>query len=512
MKKLLVLLLSGILTLSCLITSASAAGVNSDLNGAAKHLKSKFGLEDPLKEFKVLRVTGDELGYKHVKLQQIVEGIPVYGGEYIVHFNNKGDVYSDTGKFFEKARGFKSKGEYINKKQAIGIAEEAVGYSEEDSKKAINQADSVSADLYLYNFNGEFIPVYIVRINWLHEDSFGDWRVFVNAYTGEVVRKYDSIEYPKPSGGTVSGTAVTGTGTGVLGDSKAINLTLSSTTYYLQDISKPMSGYILTYNANNKTRLPGTLMSDSDTLWNSTVQYAGVDANYYAGAVYDYYYSKFQRNSINNSGMSIKSTVHYGVDYVNAFWNGSQMVYGDGDGVEAIALSGALDVVAHELTHGVNSYEANLEYQDQSGALSESFSDVFGTAVEFSVQPEKADWLIGEDIWTPAIEGDALRSMEDPTLYGDPDNMDDYVVTTSDNGGVHTNCGIPNKAAYLVGSTIGVDKMEKIYYRALTAYLTTTSDFSDCRAALLQSAADFYGAGSGEYIAVSNAFDAVGIY
>jgi len=515
MKKTFTLFMAVVLIVSMLSMTLVAAA-QDDLGGTEKLLKAKFGLDDPGKHFKKVKVESDELGYKHVKLQQISEGIPVYGGEYMVHFDNEGSIYFDNGKFHEKAMNFKAKGKFIKEKEAIQVAKEDIGFTEEASDETeMLQPDSFDAELYLYNVNDEYIPVYLVKVNWLHQDSFGDWRVFVNAYNGKVVHKYNAIKYEKPDtsvNATVTGTPVTGTGTGVLGDTKSINLLLSSGIYYAQDITKPMIGNIRTYTANNRNRLPGTQMTDTDTVWDSSVQRAAVDAHYYAGATYDYYYNMFGRNSLDNAGMSLISTVHYGVDYVNAFWNGSQIVFGDGDGVLSVELSGSLDVIAHELTHGVDSYEADLVYQDQSGALSESFSDLMGTAVEYVVQPQQFDWLMGEDIWTPAIAGDALRSMEDPTIYGDPAHMDDYVYTSSDNGGVHTNCGIPNKAAYLVGSTIGVEKMARIYYRALSVYLVATSDFSDCRAAAIQSAADLYGAGGTEYNAVVNAFNAVGIY
>jgi len=501
-----------VLMVSLLSMTFVTAAQDDDLEGSENLLKAKFGLNDPAKHFKKVKVKSDELGYKHVKLQQISEGIPVYGGEYMVHFDNSGNVYFENGKFHEKAMNFKAKGKFIKDEEAIQIAKEDIGFKEEASGETeMLQQDSFDAELYLYNVNDEYIPVYLVTVNWLHQDSFGDWRVFVNAYNGEVVDKYDAIAYGKPSKPT-TGTPVTGTGIGVLGDSKSINLLQSGSTYSMEDKTKPMTGTIKTYTANNGTRLPGTLMTDTDTTWNSSVQKAAVDAHYYAGATYDYYHNMFGRNSLDNAGMSIISTVHYSVNYVNAFWNGKQIVFGDGNGVDSVELSGSLDVIAHELTHGVNSYEANLVYRDQSGALSESFSDTMGTAIEFAVQPQKADWLLGEDIWTPYINGDALRSMKDPTIYGDPAHMDDYVYTTSDNGGVHTNCGIPNKAAYLVGSSIGAEKMAQIYYRALSVYLISTSNFSDCRAALIQSATDLYGAGGTEYNAVADAFDAVGIY
>lgn len=499
-----------ILIVGVFSTNLVGAVPDDGVSGAANHLSEKFKVADASKEFKVKKVNFDELGYKHVKVNQMVEGIPVYGSEYIVHFDQNGNVYAGNGRFEEKAKDFKAKGSFIKEKEAIQAAAIDTGYIAGESDY---QEDMTAAELYLYQVNDEFIPVYLVKLNWLHEDSFGDWRVFVSAYTGEVVDKYSNIQTGKPGGGgTPTGTNEVGTGVGVLGDSKAVNTILSNGAYYLIDKTKPMTGSITTYNAQNGTRLPGAYMTDTDNTWNTSTHKAAVDAHVYAGQTYDYYSNLFGRNSIDNKGMTIKSTVHYSRNYVNAFWNGIQFVYGDGDGVNAVELSGALDVVAHEYTHGVTSYEADLEYRNQSGALNESMSDVFGTAVEFYYQGSKADWLVGEDVWTPNKQGDALRSMENPTLYGDPDHMSKYVNTTSDNGGVHTNSGIPNKAAYLVGSKIGTEKMARIYYRALANYMTITTNFSQARALLLQSAADLYGAGSIEYNAVKTAFDSVGIY
>ncbi|MDF2522311.1 MAG: bacillolysin [Clostridia bacterium] len=508
-KKLLLLLLAVIMVSTLIAAPILSASPDKDVDKANVFLKEKFKLDNAEQNFRTMKVKTDELGFTHVKLQQVVDSIPVFGNEYLVHFDKDNNVYASNGEFDIDARNYKTKGDFIKAKDAMEIAKKDVGYAEGSE---INQEDIITADLYLYKSAEEYIPVYLVRVSWMHEDSFGDWKVMVDAVEGNVVDKFDGIKYggnntDKP----VTGTNAIGTGTGVLGDTKTINLTLSSGLYYLQDNTRATYG-IFTYNANNRTRLPGTLMSDTDTTWNSSVQYAGVDAHYYVGKVYDYYKNIHSRNSLNNAGLALKATVHYKIDYVNAFWNGTQIVFGDGDGVQSLPLSGGFDIVAHELTHGVDSYEADLLYQDQSGALSESFADTLATAAEYYAQPAQFDWLIGEDVWTPAISGDALRSMEDPTLYGDPAHMNDYVYTSADYGGVHTNSGIPNKAAYLVGSNIGVDKMGKIYYRALSTYLISTSDFSDCRAACLQSAADLYGANGTEYNAVVNAFDAVGIY
>lgn len=233
---------------------------------------------------------------------------------------------------------------------------------------------------------------------------------------------------------------------------------------------------------------------------------AAVDAHYYAGEVFDYYYDTFGRVSYDNQGADIRSTVHYGSNYNNAAWTGNQMIYGDGDGSTFTYLSGADDIVAHELTHAVTDTTAELVYENQSGALNESFSDVFG----FFVDSE--DWLMGEDVYTPGTSGDALRSLSNPNAYNQPDHMDEYRnlpnTESGDWGGVHINSGIPNKAAYYTINSIGISKAEDIYYRALTVYLTPSSNFSSARQALIQSAQDLYGSQAAN--AVSNAWSNVG--
>ncbi len=500
MKKSLVLVLTIMLAATLAFTPLVSADPGGTVENAQKFLKENFDLKEQEEAFKLLKEKTDDLGYTHVKLQQMVNGIPVYGSEYIVHFDKEKNIYTSNGKFDIKAKDYKQKGDFIKAEDAIEIAKNDVSYEK-------GEDDLINAELYLYEVNGEYIPVFLVRVNWLAESSFGDWRVFVDAASGKVVHKYNSIKFGKPT----NGTNVIGTGTGVLGDTKTVNLLQSGSTYYLQDMTRTTGG-IFTYNAANGTRLPGTLMTDTDAVWNATTQRAAVDAHFYVGKTYDYYKNVLGRDSYDDNNAAIKASVHYYTNYVNAFWDGRQIVFGDGDGYNSLALSGGLDIIAHELTHAVDSYEADLIYQNQSGALSESFSDVMATAVEFYAQPSHADWLMGEDVWTPGTPNDALRSLSNPSAYGDPEHMDDYYYTTSDNGGVHTNCGIPNKAAYLVGNAIGADKMGKIYYRALSTYLVSSSDFSACRVALLQSATDLYGSNGTEYNAIVNAFNAVGIY
>jgi Zn-dependent metalloprotease len=196
------------------------------------------------------------------------------------------------------------------------------------------------------------------------------------------------------------------------------------------------------------------------------------------GTTYDFYWETLRRNSIDDQGMPLNGHVHYGSRFNNAFWDGQRMVFGDGDGVVFNRLTIAIDIMGHELTHGVTEKEAQLIYQDQSGALNESVSDVYGSLVKQYNKGKQAageaDWLIGEGIWANPDRGKALRSMRDPgsAFDGDtqPGHMNDYVNTIDDNGGVHINSGIPNKAFYLAATEMGGyagSKAGPIWYAAL---------------------------------------------
>lgn len=463
-----------------------------DVKDFLKANKDMFKLDS--NEFEVTKVNTDKLGMKHYRTQYFVDGIPVYGSEMMVHVDKDGNVYALNGEAEPtvKVKNFKSEVK-LSSANAAAVAEKAIDVQLDNSIEP-------TAELYLYEVEKEYKPVYIVNISFI--DPYpAYWHIYVDAKTGKVIKKNNEVRYDGPT---------TGSGVGVDGVTKTLNTYLSSGSYYLYDTTKAMSGIIKTYTANNGTSLPGSYVTDADNNFNASTQEAGVDAHYYAGLTYDYYYNTHGRNSYDNNGSDIISTVHYDSNYNNAFWNGSQMVYGDGDGSTFIELSGGLDIIAHELTHAVTEYSANLEYHNQSGALNESFSDVFGVLVEGDTN----DWLIGEDIYTPGTPGDALRSMSNPELYNQPAHMDDYYNSPDtyygDWGGVHTNSGIPNKAFYLVATDIGFAKSGDIYYRALTQYLTSTSEFVDARAALEQCAIDLYGQGA-ELTAIEDAFDAVGI-
>jgi Zn-dependent metalloprotease len=246
------------------------------------------------------------------------------------------------------------------------------------------------------------------------------------------------------------------------------------------------------------------------------------------GATYAFYWEVFQRDSIDDQGLPLVGVVHYGENYDNAFWDGQEMVFGDGDGEVFNRFTIALDVIGHELAHGVTEDEAAIEYSDQPGALNESLSDVAGSMVKqykLGQLAADADWLIGAGLLTADVNGVALRSMKAPgTAYDDPqlggkdpqpDHMDGYVQTTSDNGGVHINSGIPNHAFYLAAIALGGHSWEKagrIWYEALRDPATTsTPQFADFAATTVQVAARLYGAGGAEAGAVADAWSGVGI-
>ncbi|MFN3923845.1 MAG: M4 family metallopeptidase, partial [Pseudarthrobacter sp.] len=243
------------------------------------------------------------------------------------------------------------------------------------------------------------------------------------------------------------------------------------------------------------------------------------------GHTHRLYADVFGRNSIDGRGLPLNATVHFGQLYDNAFWDGKQMVFGDGDGEVFERFTKSLSVIGHELAHGVTQYSAALVYRNQAGALNESMSDVFGALVEQYVNNQsaaEASWLIGEGIFTPDVEGRALRSLRAPgTAYDDdvlgkdpqPDSMDTYVRTSADNGGVHINSGIPNRAFYLVAESLGGnawDSPGRIWYEALTGgSLPPAATFRVFARATAASAMELFGSGSPEHDAVQLAWETV---
>ncbi len=369
---------------------------------------------------------------------------------------------------------------------------------------------------------------------------------FVNARDGSIALEFSDRK---------TQTAV-GVSQGVLGDSKKIAVSPETGRFTTVDRLRPP--VITTYDMQgNPTRAidylnevvqlgPNDLGSDTDNRWTDG---ALGDAHVYAGWTYDYYFKRFGRRGLDNGNIRINALVHlvkrsdFSFDYFNRYPDFFANAFYNGDGVIAFGeglppnvtlggqvwdfLAGALDVVGHELSHGVTDYSSNLIYRNESGALNESFSDMMGTSIEFFFQPTgggsmQADYLIGEDVVRPG----GLRSMSNPGVFGDPDHYSKRFLGPQDNGGVHINCGIPNQAFYLAieGGTnrtsgLSVDgvgaanreQIEKVFYRAFTQFLPASATFAVARAATIQAAVDLYGGSSAAARAVTQAWTAVGV-
>lgn len=378
-------------------------------------------------------------------------------------------------------------------------------------------------------------------------DNADIMQYFLDAESGDVLMAYSDRQAQSAVGRAV----------GVLGDNKKISVSSSTTGYVLMDRLRPplietddMKGdpfRTLSYVNGMIALNSSDVAADDDNNWTDGVVN---DAHVYAGYTYDYYFKRFGRRGLNDNNIRIRSlanpvrrtqadmTQYFGRFpdfFTNAFYaGGGNMVYGVGlppgvtiGGQTWNSLSGALDVVGHELTHGVTEFSSNLIYRNESGALNEAFSDIMGTSIEFFFQPAgsgdlKADYLIGEDVVKPG----GLRSMENPQAYGDPDHYSKRFLGTSDNGGVHSNSGIANQAFYLAieggtNRTSGLavqgvgganrEQIEWIFYRAFTSMLPTNATFSQARAATIQAARDRYGANSNAERALTQAWTAVGV-
>lgn len=309
-----------------------------------------------------------------------------------------------------------------------------------------------------------------------------------------------------------------GTASGVTASNLVKEATYIPGNYRLRQYGR--GGGIATYDSKNGNSFPlSTDFVDEDTNFNSANAAAGVSVHWALEKTYDYYLSAFNRNSVDNNGAKLIGYAHFSDQWFNAQWDGTRMSFGDGTNNSNPLVS--IDIVAHEMTHGVTQYTANLVYLDEYGALNESFSDIFGTAVEFSALGSSANWFIGEG-------GVRLRSMSNPKQYGQPDTYrgQNWEFGSDDNGGVHTNSGIQNYWYYLLcegGSGIndnsfpysvtgiGMDAASKIAYHNLAYYLVPFSEYSDARLGSIYAAKDLYGENSIEYNSVIDAWNAVGV-
>ena len=346
---------------------------------------------------------------------------------------------------------------------------------------------------------------------------------FVDAHTAEIVEQYDNLH--------------TGTGSSLYRGTLTIPTLSVGNTRYMEDTTRRVG----TFDFRNGTA-SAFRSTDADDIWNAANQRAAVDAHAATVAVMDYLRAVHGRTGIdgrggpgviasaNNVSTLQVSGVHFGVNYNNAFWDGQKIILGDGDGTTFGPLV-ALDIIAHEWIHGLTQYTANLTYNGESGALNESFSDVFGAMIERAVTGETANtWKIGEAAFTPAVPGDALRYLNNPrqganlgyTADDQPDHYLDRYTGTQDNAGVHVNSGIANYAFYLTakggthrrGGTatgIGADAAARIWYRALTTYMTSSTNFAAARTATMNAARDLFGLQSASQIAVQQAWCLVGV-
>ncbi|MEM7372745.1 MAG: M4 family metallopeptidase [Bacteroidota bacterium] len=493
-------------------------------------IKADLNISAPDQEFSMKEVREDVQGYTHVRLQQMYQGIPVYGAELMVHFSPSSEVrmggrYQSTPALSDLTPDFVEDSAKALVLRAV--KEHTVVHELEQQWKDVYNYSEPQTTLVLYRPNDGRIGPHrltwhvMVRPNVLHR-----WEYFIDAETGEVVREFSSHC-------TITGD--TGTGTDLNGTLQDLNISNFSGTYSLWDVSKDMytdhnnnnqpddgEGFILTLDMNNDQ--PGQnanvtyITSQNKNSWDA----AGVSAHVNAGKCYDYFRSKHGRSSINGQGGDIISIINVANPNTptaqpmdNAFWSGGLMFYGAGN-TDFTHLAGALDVAAHEMTHGVVEATANLEYQGQSGALNESFADIFGVMVDLG------DWQLGEDVVKQNAfpGGIALRDMSDPHQGGNnlnspgwqPSHMNEYWPDPNDqdHGGVHVNSGIVNHAFYLFATANGMNetKAEKVYYEALQN-LTRSSQFIDCRLEVIAAAKQIYG--QNEADAAANAFFQVGI-
>jgi Zn-dependent metalloprotease len=450
-------------------------------------------IDNPKNHFQLMKTYTDEFSMTHYRLQEIHLGVPVYGSDQTIHINSNGMVTTFIGQVIPNIHLKRfADTKHISSSKAISI-------SKTNIKGARNYLYAPTSTLIIYPHNHKLVYAYQVKIAYQSPQPTV-WQYFIDASSGKVIHKINILD------------KLTGKGTGVKGDEKTFETSKKESLYYLDDRIRNVSTYDVNHQNENSPIMTGELVSSPNNYFTDG---SAVDAHAYAEKTFDFYKKTFHRNSFDDKGGPIKSYIHVGTKWNNAAWDGEKMLYGDGDGKLFSPLPGGLDVIAHELTHAVTQNTANLQYQEESGALNESMSDIMAVMVDSD------DWLLGEDVFTPKKSGDAIRSMSDPKKYDQPDHYEDRYIGFEDNGGVHINSGINNKAAYLIaaGGThhgvsikgIGRLKTSSIYYRALTLYLTSSSDFSMMKDAAILAATDLYGANSKEVATVQQAYQAVGI-
>ena len=502
--------------------------------------KSLMDIKEPATEWELISSNSDDLGMSHLKFQQMYKGIPIYGSEVIVHGDEKG-MNAVNGRYLATPE-LEDITPSLSADQALSTSNHDLGeiVKMENDKFGIFDKMKSKTELVIYNDKEEVKLAYHVTA---YKDIVGRWEYMVDAKSGEILQKHESIcklhnhklgHKCKHTEAAAPVPPVISNSPDLFGNTQMINTFQSGSNFFMIDAARTQMfdavnssmpndpvGTIWTIDAFDTS--PQNSNFEYDHVKSSSInfpnQQRGVSAHVNGGKAFDYFINVHQRLSINGQGGNIISLVNVadedggGMD--NAFWNGVAMFYGNGrTGFNSLARG--LDVAGHEMTHGVIQSTANLQYMGESGALNESFADVFGVMID------RDDWLIGEDVVKlSSFPTGALRSMIDPhngAAQGDfgngfqPKKYSERFTGSQDNGGVHINSGIPNHAFYLFANNnaVGKAKAEKVYYRALTMYLTKSSQFVDARAATVRAAQDLYG--ESEVNALRSAWDQVEVF
>ena len=485
--------------------------------------KNILKITDPESEFQIISSNQDESGNSHVRFQQYYMGLEVWAKDVYVHLDPYGNISSFNGRYKETPSGIVNTFSKISQDDAAGTAlndlslKMTIETISDNFKQLLDYDEPKKKKIIWYDTFKQPHLVFLVEIRPNIKD---DWYYFIDAQTGFILNKYNNSKADGP---------VQSSGKDLNNVTRTLGAYLSNGTYYLLDASQPM------YNATN-SKIPtdpvGAIecldIQNKDFTSTSSLYYVTsannswtplqVSTQYNASTTYNYFRTTFNRNSIDNAGMSIYSVIHVtenGQPMDNAYWNGAFLCFGDGN-TYFKPWPGTLDLSAHEVTHGVTQYSANMEYQYQSGALNESMSDVFGAMVE------RKNWQLGEEIVKnyQYFPSGALRDISNPHNGGSssndacwqPRDMNEYVNTDQDNGGVHVNSSIPNYAFYYVATNQSKEKAEKIWYKALTEYMTRSSQFIDARLTTIKAAEALYGASSSEVTTVKAAWDNVKVF
>ncbi len=491
------------------------------LRGVQGHLQVK----DPAYEFYISETSKDDLAQSHIRMKQVYQGVEVYGGEIILHAREN-KINGLNGRYFPTPS-LKDITPEVPESQALqaainDLSQKTNYHVLSASQKQLLQYEQPEAQLVIYHLNNDPHTEHLTWHISIRPNFQELWEYFVDANTGKVLNQYNHTC-------SFADGARTTTSKDLNGANQTINSYQLGNAYYLVDASRTMFdkaktkfpdspvGVIMTFDANNTStkNFKAQDITSSNNTWNDK---SAVSAHTNAGKAYEYFRTVHNRNSIDGAGGNIISFVNLadedGKGLDNASWNGKFMFYGNGR-IACKPLAGGLDVAGHEMSHGVIGSTAKLEYQGQSGAMNESFADIFGAMIDSD------DWTMGEDIVLKSFyPSGAMRSFIDPHNGGksltdegyQPKHMSELYTGAGDNGGVHINSGIINFAYYKIATTITKQKAEKIYYRALTNYLTAKSQFVDLRLAVIQAATDIHGANSAEVAAAKKAFDEVGIY